>query len=221
MICPAAEGDGQGGPGEGGDALLRDVNDADFVAFDTELTGLDFKRDSIVSIGAVRMRGRRILPGRSFYRLVRPSSELKSQGVVVHGLTHSELEKAASPPAVLREFLDFLGPSILVGHFVFIDLKFLNSALEKYFGKGIDNPVVDTAEIHGWLCDHDSFFSLAHPGEPAKSDLFSTARRHGITLEQAHNALYDAFVSAQLLQRLLPDLRSNGITSVGSLLNLT
>ena len=46
--------------------LRKPVENTDFVCFDTELTGLDFKRDSIISIGAVRLRGGRILPGQTF-----------------------------------------------------------------------------------------------------------------------------------------------------------
>ena len=42
------------------------------VVVDTELTGLDEKKDSIVSIGAVRMTGGRIELGDMFYRLVSP-----------------------------------------------------------------------------------------------------------------------------------------------------
>ena len=37
-----------------------------FVVLDTELTGLDAKRDSVVSVGAVKMAGTRIELGRSF-----------------------------------------------------------------------------------------------------------------------------------------------------------
>ena len=52
--------------------LKCSVDEVDFVAFDTELTGLDFKQDSIISIGAVKLRGTKILPAKSFYRLVKP-----------------------------------------------------------------------------------------------------------------------------------------------------
>ena len=57
---------------------------AAFVAFDTELTGRDFKRDSLISVGAVKLTGGAILPAKTFYRLVKPESELKHQSVVVH-----------------------------------------------------------------------------------------------------------------------------------------
>ena len=47
-----------------------------YVVVDTELTGLDEKKDSIVSIGAVRMTGGRIELGDMFYRLVSPRTQL-------------------------------------------------------------------------------------------------------------------------------------------------
>ena len=72
--------------------LKGSYGEVDFVAFDTELTGLDFKRDAIISIGAVKLRGSTILPAKTFYRLVKPECELKSKSVVVHELTHSDLD---------------------------------------------------------------------------------------------------------------------------------
>jgi DNA polymerase III epsilon subunit-like protein len=74
--------------------LKSEISEADFVAFDTELTGLDFKQDSIISIGAVKLRGTTILAGKTFYRLVKPECELKHKSVVVHELTHTDLECA-------------------------------------------------------------------------------------------------------------------------------
>jgi len=44
----------------------RSIKETDFVAFDTELTGLDFKQDSIISIGAVKLQGVKILAGQTF-----------------------------------------------------------------------------------------------------------------------------------------------------------
>jgi DNA polymerase III epsilon subunit-like protein len=48
--------------------------DEKYVVLDTELTGLDEKKDSIVSIGAVRMHGGSIALGDTFYRLLKPET---------------------------------------------------------------------------------------------------------------------------------------------------
>jgi len=199
-------------------ARLRDV---DFVSFDTELTGLDFKRDSIISIGAVRMKGGKILPGQTFYRLVRPDSELKSQGVVVHELTHSDLEKADSADEVLSDFIDFIGDAVLVGHFVFIDVNFVNRAMKRIFGAGLQSPSVDTSALHDWLYESDSHFARHHGGMSLKSDLFSLAGKYGIEVEKAHNAMYDAYVTAQIFQRFLPFLPECGVRNLKDLLSVS
>ena len=197
---------------------LRDV---DFVSFDTELTGLDFKRDSIISIGAVRMKGGKILPGQTFYRLVRPDSELKSQGVVVHELTHTDLEQADPAEEVLSDFVDFIGDAVLIGHFVFIDVNFVNRAMKRIFGVGLQSPSVDTSALHDWLYETDSHFARHHEGMSLKSDLFSLAGKYGIEVEKAHNAMYDAYVTAQLFQRFLPFLPECGVRNLKDLLSVS
>jgi DNA polymerase-3 subunit epsilon len=111
--------------------LQTAIGDVRYVSFDTELTGLDLKRDSIIAIGAVRLDGGRIFPADSFYSLVRPDAELKSPGVVVHGITHSDLENASRAGEALRAFVEFAGDSVLVGHFVHIDTGFVGRALKR------------------------------------------------------------------------------------------
>lgn len=201
--------------------LRRTVDKAEFVSFDTELTGLDFKRDSIISIGAVRLSGGRILPGQSFYRLVRPDSELKSQGVVIHELTHSDLEKAEPAADVLRDFVDFIGDAVLIGHFVFIDVNFVNRAMKRIFGVGLKSPAVDTSSLHDWLYENDSRFARHHGGMTLKNDLFSLARKYGIEVEKTHNAIYDAYITAQLFQRFLPFLPECGVRNLKELLAIS
>jgi hypothetical protein len=105
------------------------IRETDFVAFDTELTGLDFKQDSIISIGAVKLRGTTILPAQTFYRLVKPECELKHKSVVVHELTHTDLECAEDLLDVIGDFVKFIGDAVLIGHFVHIDLNFVNRQL--------------------------------------------------------------------------------------------
>ena len=196
------------------------IEELDFVAFDTELTGLDVRRDSIISIGAVRLRGSRILPGETFYRLVRPASELRREGVVVHELTHSDLEAARDPAQVLCELLDFVGGAVLIGHFVHIDVGFVHRALKRCFRAGLKNPAIDTAALHDWLTEHEPAWAQHHGGIAAKKDLFSLAARYDVEVGKAHDAFSDAYVTAQLFQRFCPFLRHAGVRSLRDLLSV-
>lgn len=196
------------------------VEKADYVAFDTELTGLDPKRDTIISIGAVKLQGGRIFPGQAFYRLVQPESELRPESVVVHELVHSDLEAADRASDVLIDFIDFVGDSVLLGHFVHIDVGFASRAMKRIFGVGWSRAAADTASLHDWLVDNDPKFAAHHGGISIKKDLFSTATRYGIRVNRAHDALFDAFVTAQLFQRFLGFLPGNGVRTVKELLEV-
>jgi len=196
----------------------RDIMEADYVAFDTELTGLNFNKDSIISIGAVKMKGGRIFPARAFHSYVKPDCELKAESVVVHEITQTELDGACSQAEVIEEFLEFAGDAVLVGHFVHIDVTFLSNTMKKLYGVKLQNRSVDTMGLHDWLYDNDNEFARHHRGMSLKKDLFSMAARYGIPLEKAHDALNDAFLSAQLFQRFLGFLPGCGIRTLGDLI---
>lgn len=196
------------------------IGEVDYVAFDTELTGLDPRRDSIISIGAVKLRGSRILPGETFYRLVRPASELKREGVVIHELTHSDLEDAPDPAEVLSEFLELIGGAVLIGHFVHIDVDFLRRAMKRCFRVGLQNPAIDTAALHDWLTENEPRWARHHGGISVKKDLFSIAARYGIAVDKAHDAFSDAYVTAQLFQRFCYFLRQGGVRTLQDLLSV-
>ena len=53
----------------------RDIESYEFVAFDTELTGLSPRRDEIVSIAAIRIRGLRLPLDDSFHSFLRTKKE--------------------------------------------------------------------------------------------------------------------------------------------------
>jgi len=69
------------------------IENASYVVLDTELTGLNPKKDSVVSIGAVRMAGSKIDLGQTFYRLVKPDTEFTPSSVIVHEITPSDVRQ--------------------------------------------------------------------------------------------------------------------------------
>lgn len=190
-----------------------------YVAIDTELTGLDVKTDGIVSLGAVRMTGGTIHPGKSFYRLVNPSHELRAESVVIHQITPSEVKEQPDIRTALLDFFAFSGQDVLVGHFVNIDLCFLDRESTRLSGITVTNPVIDTLSVYTWLRKRlpmAKYFSLPESG----ISLYDIARTFDIPLGGAHNALLDAFTTAQLLQRFLPLLGAAGVSDIGDLLTI-
>ena len=196
------------------------INETDFVAFDTELTGLDFKQDSIISLGAVKLHGTTILAGKTFYRLVKPECELKHKSVVVHELTHADLECAENLLEVIGDFVKFIGDAVLIGHFVHIDLNFVNKPLQQAYGVSLKNPALDTSTLHDWLYDNDTRFARHYKGMTMKSDLFSMAKKYGVEGGKSHNAFSDAYITAQLFQRFEPFLPGCGIKTLKELLKV-
>jgi len=196
------------------------VSECPFVVFDTELSGLNPRKDFIVSIGALKMTGGKILAGEEYYRLVKPSGELSKKSVEIHGITPDELREEASLEDVLPEFLAFLSDSVLLGHFLYIDLRFMNRAVKAVCREGLNNPAVDTHAIHEWLNENSSDFKQHFNCMSMKTDLFSVAYRYGITVDVAHNALNDAYITAQLFQRFLYFMGSSGIRTLRELMDI-
>jgi DNA polymerase III subunit epsilon len=193
------------------------LTDTRFVVVDTELTGLDEKRDSIVSIGAVRMIGGAVDIGNTFYRLINPDTALSASSIVIHEITPSEV--ATKPPIdiVLNEFVEFCGDSVLMGHFLSLDLAFLNREMKRITGHGFRNAVLDTYSMYEWLArrigNHGCFKTPT-----AGMSLYDIVQCFGIPIDGVHNAVLDAYMTAQLFQRFLPLLSESGIKSIGGLL---
>jgi DNA polymerase-3 subunit epsilon len=187
------------------------ITDARYVVVDTELTGLDDKRDSIVSIGAVRMTGGKIGIGDTFYRLVSPRTELTAASVVIHEITPSEAALSPSIGPVLEEFLGFCGTDVLIGHFISIDLSFLNREMKRLR--------MDTFSIYEWLRKRGrSRDCFATPLTGYR--LYDIARCFDVPINGAHNSIMDAFATAQLFQRFLPLLEEAGAKTIGELLKI-
>lgn len=194
------------------------IREGSYVVFDTELTGLKIKKDSIVSIGAVRIRNGRIDLGDLFYRVVEPETKLTGQSIVIHGITPAEAAAAPNIGVLLPEFLDFCGDSIMVGHMVSIDIGFINKEMARLYGSRLKNPAVDTYSIYRRIRQAEERACAFHEGRSENADLFTLAKKYEIPVTDAHNALNDAFITAQLFQRFLSVLPKFGVSTVRELL---
>jgi DNA polymerase-3 subunit epsilon len=198
----------------------RSILECRYVVMDTELTGLDLRKDSIVSLGAVAMEGGRIIIGEQFSEIVNPAAALSSESVVVHGITPTEASMRPSIGAVIDHFLRFCEDAVVVGHFLSLDLGFLNKELKRLGARRFDRPVVDTLTVHEWMLSQGGEFSRHYNGACRDKDLFSLARKYRIPVSAAHDAQMDAFITAQLFQRFLQFLPDLGVRTVKDLLRI-
>jgi DNA polymerase III subunit epsilon len=194
---------------------LRDVR---FIVLDTELTSLDRRTNRLLSVGAIAMQGPRILLGNQFYRVVNPGVDIPASSIVVHGLRPEDVSRGESPDAVLSDLRVFLARSVLVGHFVGIDAHVLNKEL-RTIGGSLAVHALDTARAFHWLMLRKAL-SEGHDNVNAALDLPSVAAHYGVAVHDAHHALVDAFVTAQVWQRMLPQLEAAGVSTLGKALRV-
>ncbi len=195
------------------------ITESTYVVIDTELTGLNLRKDEIISIGAVKMFGQRIDLGDTFHRLIKPSTAFNPESVIVHGITPSDVREAESIDTILSEFIDFCDDNILLGHCILIDINFINREMKRVLGIELRNAAIDTFHVYEWL-RHRQSEDRCFASPPKDASLNEIAHCFGISVRRAHDALMDAFITAQLFQRFIPLLGRFGVVSVGDLCRL-
>ena len=180
-----------------GKVSLRNLS---YVAFDTETTGLNPSTgDEIIQIGAVRIVNSRLLHNECIDQLVNPQRPVPISSVKVHGIDPDLLPSQPTITEVLPDFHAFSIDSVLVAHNAAFDMRFLQLKEEKT-GLHFDNPVLDTLLLS----------SIVHPNQEGHS-LDAIAERFNLTIVGRHTALGDALVTAEILLKLIPLLKAQGV----------
>jgi len=189
-----------------------------YVVLDTELTSLDHRTNRLLSLGAIVMQGPSIRLGEQFYRVVNPQVSIPAEAVVVHKLRAQDVEGGDALESTLSDFLHFIAGSVLVGHFVEIDLRILRKEMIRT-GHKLDHPALDTARVHHWILRHGPYSEDLH-AKLEKLDLPTLANFYCVDVDDAHHALSDAFLTARVWQKMLYALEEKGISNVRKLLKI-
>ncbi len=174
------------------------VEQVRFVVLDSETTGLNPRKDRIVTIGAVAVVNHEILLEDSFEALLKV--EYNSSAVTIHGVTREESLAGLDEPEALARFRDYLGDGVIVGHHIAHDVETFNVGYERHFGTQLDNPSLDTMDLT-LLLERDG--ALAGREAIGQFSLDALCTLFGIVPHDRHTAPGDAFITAQIFQRLL------------------
>jgi DNA polymerase III subunit epsilon len=184
---------------------------ARYCAVDLETTGLDLKRDEIISFGSVGIDGGRVIARNSIYRLVAGAAHIPPEAIAVHALRPADLADAPPWEESAELLLQALTGRVLVAHAAWVERAFLNRAF-RTLGVPAPRIVVDTAA----LARRAGLAGVGAPGEPSLELL---ARKLGLPVHEPHHALGDALTTAQVFLALATRLDGSEPQTVGTLVS--
>ncbi|GAA3876994.1 DEDD exonuclease domain-containing protein [Saccharothrix violaceirubra] len=189
------------------DELGTPLRDTTFVVFDLETTGGSATEDAITEIGAVKVRGGRVLG--EFGTLVDPRRGIPPQVVALTGITQAMVSAAPALDAVLPAFLEFVGDAVLVAHNSGFDVGFLKAACERHGYRRPTSSVVCTVKLARRVLTRD---------EAPSCRLSALSALFGVAEMPNHRALTDARATVEVLHRLLERVGNQGVHSLEELL---
>ncbi len=120
----------------------------EYVCFDCETTGLNPKKDDIVSIGAVIIKGNTIVSSKKFVKFVKPKTKLQAEAIKIHYIRECDLEDAEDINDVVEEFLNFIGNRTLVGYYLEFDVAMINKYIKPKLGITLPNKMYEVSAIY-------------------------------------------------------------------------
>lgn len=173
-----------------------ELNEATYVVFDVETTGLSAVHNDLIQIAASKMYKGNIVE--QFDEFINPGHHLSAFTTELTGITDNHVRNAKPIEQVLKMFQDFCKDTVLVAHNATFDVSFMNANYKRHGMPTITQPVIDTLELARNL----------YP-EYKRHGLGPLTKRFQVSLEHHHMANYDAEATGRLLFIFLKEAREN------------
>jgi DNA polymerase-3 subunit epsilon len=187
----------------------RSLRQQRFVVLDLETSGLNMRRDQVLSIGAVVIENGAIDLSRQFECTLQREGHRASASTLIHGIAPSEIANGVEPVEALLNFMEFVGDSPLLAFHAEFDQRMLARALKQSQGYRLRHAIFDVAEIAPQACPQAK---QNHAG------LDDWTRHFGLQVQQRHHASADALATAELALILFSKARQQGLDSLPALL---
>lgn len=183
-----------------------------FVIFDTETTGLDYKEDRMLSIGAVSVIDNKVSVTDGFELFIQ-QDVYSAESAKIHGILKEGTYIKVSEEEAIIKFLSFIGTDILVGHHVGFDVAIINTALKRLDLGSLKNKTLDTEVLYKRLM-HPINRSLLSK----RYTLDQLAEALKIPLHDRHTSAGDAFITALAFIKIVHKLNSDKTLRVKDLM---
>jgi DNA polymerase-3 subunit epsilon len=183
--------------------LFEPYTGEEVVSLDCETSGLDPRKDAIISVGAVRVEGCRILTSDALDIKLAPPETMNPESVTVHRLRKLDLEGGLQVDEAMQRVLEFVRNRPILGYHVAFDAAMIDQHIRKLCGFRLPNRRIELADVYLKKCGRPD------SGLEADLRLETIAARLGMPVPKGrHTALMDAVFTAALYVRLLHGARS-------------
>ncbi|WP_417352013.1 PolC-type DNA polymerase III [Flavobacterium alkalisoli] len=117
-----------------------------YVVFDMETTGLNWREDVILSIGAIGINDNAI-EIKDFFEIFIRQEKFNPQSIAFSGVFKDEEEKYVEAEAMIQ-FLNFIKDATLVSHNINLDIEMINLALKRLELGRLKNSFMDTNALY-------------------------------------------------------------------------
>ncbi len=187
------------------------VEEVDFLVLDLETTGLNSRKDHMLSLGAVQVRNLEVKVDQRMEYFVQQSGYTPNQSIGIHGILPEQSAAGIGEADLMKELLSFMRGDVIVGHHIRFDVSVLNQATKRIYGRPLKNRVIDTVDlVRKW-----DRLSSQSPHRDLSLD--AVCQRWQIPLHERHTAAGDTLITAILFLKLLGNLQRKGITTLGDL----
>lgn len=170
-----------------------DYRAQEYLAVDLETTGLDARRDLILSVGYVVVRGILVDLSSAQHRVVRIDRSIPEASAIIHQITDDQSALGGEIEEVMEGLLDALAGRVMIAHHATIEQGFISNACKRCWGQGLLTRIIDTQVLA-----YRSFERRQIPFQASDLRLFALANRYNLPRYGAHNALSDALTAAEL-----------------------
>ena len=187
-----------------------DLFDQEYVVYDTETTGLNYGVDQMIEIGAVKIKGDKVID--RFDKLISCDKPLPKIITELTSITDEMLKGCDDEATVTKEFLDFCGDLPLVAHNAAFDIAFVSNAMKKYDLGDFNYTVIDTMGLARNM----------HP-EWRNHKLSTLVKNLEVEWDEDkhHRADYDCEGTAKCLTKMLNELKNQNYRTTLDLEKLT
>ena len=176
--------------------LFEKYEGQEVVSLDLETTSLDVSKASILSIGAVRISGKRVKTSDRLDIALKPPADLTAESIKIHKIRAQDLAEGIELRDALEQVIEFIGNRPILGYYVNYDIRVLSKFLRQEFGFDLPNKAIELSHVY-----HD-IIKWKHVGGDVDLRFDTIASKLDMPIIQRHTALGDAITVALMYVRL-------------------